>query len=110
MSRTKCAPLIAQQWPGLQAQLINVYLKARFTCGGHADHPKVAALHPPIDSILLKELAQLNLGNLGPAWRALAAKRWSKFDSYTYELAIDCIKTVQHPNPAWMIERHWLIK
>lgn len=51
---------------GVAAKLINVYLKSRFICGGHADHSKVATLHPPIDSILLKELARLNIGNVGP--------------------------------------------
>lgn len=37
---------------GVAAKLINVYLKARFVCGGHAAHPSVDALHPPIDELL----------------------------------------------------------
>lgn len=57
--------------------------------------------------MLLNKLTRINLGNLGPTWRALAAKRWSKFDSHNYELAIHYIKTVQHLKPTWMIERLW---
>jgi len=41
---------------GVAVKLINIYLKSRFICGGHADHPKVKALNQPIDSILLKAL------------------------------------------------------
>ena len=92
---------------GVAAKLINVYLKSRFICGGHADHPKVAALHPPIDSILLKELARLNCGKLGPVWRTAAKIGWSNFSSKQYELVASCIRSVQHPWPAWLVEKHW---
>lgn len=92
---------------GVAAKLINVYLKSRFICGGHANHPRVKALHPPIDSILLRALARKNYGSLGPTWSAFAQKRWSKFNSDTYELAIGCIKSVQISQPLWAIEEHW---
>lgn len=92
---------------GVAAKLINVYLKSRFTCGGHANHPKVKAIHPPVDSILLRTLADKNYGGLGPTWRKLNSMRWSKFDSDTYQLAIDCIKSIQNPEPLWAVELHW---
>jgi hypothetical protein len=91
---------------GVAAKLINVYLKSRFICGGHADHPRVAALHPPIDSILLQALAKANYASLGPTWRLLARKRWSAFDSDTYESAIGVLKAGGIP---WMAERYWAI-
>ena len=92
---------------GVAAKLINVYLKSRFICGGHADHPRVAALHPPIDSILLHALAKADYGNLGPTWRLLARKRWSTFDSGTYEVANGALKAAGKP---WMAEKFWIIE
>jgi hypothetical protein len=41
---------------GIAAKLVNVYLKSVFVCGGRHDHPRVRALHPPIDSLLLDAL------------------------------------------------------
>jgi hypothetical protein len=93
--------------PSIAAKLINVYLKSRFICGGYADHPKVAALHPPIDSILLKALADKNAGGFGPAWRALARRRWSNLDSDSYEIAIGCLRNTYHP--AWGAEKMWKV-
>jgi hypothetical protein len=90
---------------GVAAKLINVYLKSRFICGGYADHPKVAALHPPIDSILLKALADKNAGGFGPAWRALARRRWSNLDSDSYEVAIGCLRN-SFKTP-WLAEALW---
>jgi hypothetical protein len=49
---------------GVAAKLINVYLKAVFVCGGQHDHAQVQALHPPIDSVLLKELSVRDVGGL----------------------------------------------
>lgn len=66
---------------GVAAKLINIYLKAAFVCGGHHDHPRVCALHPPIDSVLLDGLIAKNVGNLRSQWRRYATIRWSNFDS-----------------------------
>jgi hypothetical protein len=93
---------------GVAAKLINVYLKSRFICGGHADHPKVAALHPPIDSILLKSLADKNAGGFGPAWRALARRRWYNLDPDSYEVAIGCLRNSFQP--AWVAEKMWKVQ
>jgi hypothetical protein len=93
---------------GVAAKLINVYLKSRFICGGHTNHPKVAALHPPIDSILLKTLIEKNAGGFGKSWRALARVRWSKLDSDQYEVAIACLRSCF--KSAWHSERLWIIR
>ena len=92
---------------GVAAKLINAYLKSRFICGGHADHPNVAALHPPIDSILIKALADKNAGGFGPAWRALARRRWSNLDSDSYEVAIGCLRNSF--SPTWVAEKLWSV-
>jgi hypothetical protein len=41
---------------GVAAKLINIYCKSRFVCGGFHEDPSVAALHPPVDSLLLDTL------------------------------------------------------
>jgi hypothetical protein len=93
---------------GVAAKLINVYLKAAFVCGGHHFHPNVRALHPPIDAVLLDELLARDVGNLEHRWRAYASRRWSNFDSATYEAAIADIRSVVPQGaPLWTIEQFW---
>lgn len=86
---------------GIAAKLINLYLKARFTCGGHADHPNVAALHPPIDSLLLKELNR----TLPSAQRL--PTNWSTFDAESYQTAIHALRLHVSNQPLWTAEALW---
>jgi hypothetical protein len=95
---------------GVAAKLINIYLKSMFVCGGHATHERVAALHPPIDSLLLAELARTEEDPvLKRVWSRARAMRWSKFDNTMYEEVIVAIKRkVSYPsNPLWSVERYW---
>jgi hypothetical protein len=93
---------------GVAAKLINIYLKAAFVCGGYHAHPKVRALHPPIDAVLLKGLAERNVGDLAHRWRSYASTRWSNLDSSTYEDAIvDIRSVVPQGAPLWTIEQFW---
>jgi hypothetical protein len=95
---------------GVAAKLINCYLKVRFVCANLESSPKVAALHPPIDDLLLKSLARDNVGGLGHEWETLRVARWSKFDSETYQKAIDCIRmALPHSAPLWLIESYWKV-
>jgi hypothetical protein len=66
---------------GVAAKLINLYLKARFVCAGHHAHAHVASLHPPIDSVLLRALAQHDFGGQSQALRKVKYERWSKLKS-----------------------------
>ena len=86
---------------GIAAKLINLYLKARFTCGGYADHPNVAALHPPIDSLLLKAINT----TLPRADRMPTA--WSKFDGKTYKAVVKNLRLINAGSPFWTIEARW---
>lgn len=86
---------------GIAAKLINLYLKAKFTCGGHADHPNVAALHPPIDSLLLKALNR----TLPSAQRL--PTNWSTFDAKAYQEAIATLRLSTAPLPLWTSEALW---
>lgn len=92
---------------GVAAKLINVYLKTRFVCGGYHDDPKVKALHPPIDKLLLEELARQNIGEHRKEWKSASNKGWSRMTSCEYEKLIDLIKNALSKKPLWMIEEHW---
>ncbi len=93
---------------GVAAKLINCYLKVRFVCTGQHEHERVKCLHPPIDELLLKELARQNVGGFKKQWRAFRKQRWSKFDSKTYQSVIDHIRDSLPTNePLWKIEEHW---
>jgi hypothetical protein len=92
---------------GVAAKLVNIYLKSRFVCGGHYEHPRVQSLHPPIDSVLLRTLAAANVGGYGKDWKRAAKTRWSKFDSSDYEEVIALIRQASKGSPLWTIEEHW---
>jgi hypothetical protein len=92
---------------GVAAKLVNIYLKSRFVCGGHHTHERVQNLHPPIDSVLLQSLAELNVGGNGKEWKRAAKTRWSKFGSDDYEQVIDLIRQSLNGGPLWKIEEHW---
>jgi hypothetical protein len=92
---------------GVAAKLINVYLKSRFVCGGFAEYPKVQALHPPIDSLLLQKLARDDFGGKARLWSKAYKARWSKFDLETYENVIQEIRESLNGEPMWQIERFW---
>jgi hypothetical protein len=92
---------------GVAAKLINLYLKCRFVCGGHHDHPRVRQLHPPIDSVMLKALIQHNVGGFASQWRQLQNQRWSKFSSAQYQHAISLIRQSLNGEPLWKIEEYW---
>jgi hypothetical protein len=86
---------------GIAAKLINLYLKAKFTCGGDADHPHVAALHPLIDSLLLKAFNR----SRSPTDRLPV--NWSTFGSQTYQQAIHALREARKGLPLWTSESLW---
>jgi hypothetical protein len=92
---------------GIAAKLINMYCKSRFVCGGFHEHPSVAALHLPVDAVLLDTLAKGEFGGEPTLWHDAAKKRWSKFDSADYELVIQAIRRGLAGRPLWLIEEHW---
>jgi hypothetical protein len=92
---------------GVAAKLINVYLKSRFVCAGHHAHARVRALHPPIDAVLLKTLADANVGGHAKGWQKAATQRWSKFGSDDYQRVIDLVRQSLEDGALWTIEEHW---
>jgi hypothetical protein len=93
---------------GVAAKLINIYLKAGLVCGGHDSDPRVQALHPPIDSLLLDELYHQDLGGLRREWSKARVTRWSNFTSDQYENIIASIRAALGKSvPLWEIEQYW---
>jgi hypothetical protein len=92
---------------GIAAKLINCYLKARFICAGHHEHERVKCLHPPIDAVLLKGLADQNIGGYCQEWLRLLNTRWSKFNSDQYEEVIALVRRSIPGRPLWEIEQYW---
>ena len=92
---------------GVAAKLINVYLKSAFVCAGHEAHANVAALHPPIYSLLLNELQAANIGDLAEQWAIARKVRWSKFNSEQYEAVISTIRKAMGGAALWQVEAHW---
>ena len=92
---------------GIAAKLINSYLKVRFVCAGHHTHKNVSNLHPPIDALLLKALADANIGGFGLDWRRFYNTAWSKFSSEEYEAVINLIRRAIPGRPLWVIEQYW---
>jgi len=92
---------------GVAAKLINCYVKVRLVCAGHHEDERVKAMHPPIDEVLLKRLAELNVGGFGKQWKKARETRWSKFTSGQYEEVIRLIRKALRDEPFWMIEEHW---
>jgi hypothetical protein len=92
---------------GQAAKLISVYLKARFVCGGYAEHSAVAALHPPIDRLLLNHLITNDFAGQKAIWRHARDIGWSKLSQEQYEQLIGDLRLALKEKPFWMIEEYW---
>ncbi len=93
---------------GVAAKLINIYLKSIFVCSGSHEDPRVKAIHPPIDSVLLDALYNQNIGGRFNEWQSARRARWSKLNSEQYENVICAIRqTIPVGNGLWKIEKHW---
>ena len=65
---------------GVAAKLINCYLKSRLVCGGYHTDARVKSLHPPIDSVMLRTLARLDIGGYRKEWQHARRTRLSRAD------------------------------
>lgn len=92
---------------GVAAKLINIYLKLIFVCGRDYEHPKVKAIHPPVDGLILDSLADLDVGGESLIWNKAGRVRWSNFNSEIYEEVIGAIQRVVGHEGLWTIEKHW---
>lgn len=95
---------------GIAAKLINIYLKSIYVCSGSHDDPRVKAIHPPIDSVLLDALYEQNIGGMRIEWQAARRARWSKLNSNQYENVITAIQGLfpDGDGPGlWSVEEYW---
>lgn len=93
---------------GVASKLINLYLKSIFLCGNDIENPKIKAIHPPIDSLLLDELEIQNIGNQKAVWKMAKKAKWSKFTSDEYEQVIKAVQvSTSSDRGLWEIEQYW---
>ncbi len=93
---------------GVASKLINLYLKSVFVCSENINDPKIKAIHPPIDSVLLEELYKQNIGGQRRVWQKARKAKWSKLTSEEYEQTIRAIQvTITNNNGLWEIEQYW---
>lgn len=109
--RSICAALQAAGVPrvayGRAAKVVAVYLKTVITMGAACDTVLGRNIHPPIDRILLRTLAD------EPAvesphkaeWRRI---RWTRLEQDDYERLIGQLREVVGADvPFWTIEKYW---
>jgi len=93
---------------GVAAKLLNCYLKSYFI--DYLDELKF--IHPPIDRLLLKKLADNNIGEIEGFWRDKEKKGWSNFEEKDYSEVIKNIKEtlnkIDDSSSLWKIEYYWV--
>ncbi len=100
---------------GRAAKLVNIYFKALFLANfgspksrlAEADDltTRVNAIHPPIDRLLLNELANHG-GKHCDFFRHIRTKGWTQFNQKEYESVIVKVKDITQ-GELWRIEEFW---
>ncbi|HMQ46597.1 MAG TPA: hypothetical protein PKA00_03645 [Saprospiraceae bacterium] len=87
---------------GRVAKIVAIYLKTAVVLPTHGKGPLAAMIHPPIDSILLKNLHRQ------PAYKQykLNQYRWTALQEQEYWALWEILKSIQKP-PYWQLERYW---
>lgn len=92
---------------GRAAKLLAVYLKSVVVLGERSGCALSRVAHPPIDRILLSNLAANTLSEYRKAW---ATERWTTLDEKRYYALIEELRTaINSGEPFWMLEQHWTI-
>jgi hypothetical protein len=94
---------------GRAAKLVAVYLKATVVVGGDPETSLARVAHPPIDRILLQNLARAEELD-SPHQRAWARTNWTQLseDAY-YELIVQLRACLKAGEPLWHLERYWTV-
>jgi hypothetical protein len=94
---------------GRAAKLIAVYLKAMVVIGVHSQSRLAAVAHPPIDRVLLQNLAsspEIESPHKSK-WRATT---WTTLDERSYyELISELRSVVPDGEPLWKLEQYWTV-
>lgn len=100
---------------GIAAKIVNIYLKTVVVIpmlkylSNLSENEKfeLRAIHPPIDRVLLKELAKKNVSGEADRWRRYKNIGWTNFSQMQY---MECIKLLRSATDgkSWSIEKYWL--
>lgn len=93
---------------GRAAKLIAMYLKSVVVLGSGSETALAHVAHPPIDSILLRNLA---VSDVGSEYRGEWKKtRWTKLNEHQYYQLIKQLRRALGPEePFWKLERFWTV-
>jgi hypothetical protein len=93
---------------GRAAKLIAVYLKAVVVLGPGSETPFARIAHPPIDGILLKNLAASKM--VSEHKREWKRTRWTQLtEEQYYELIKQLRQALGTQEPFWQLERFWTV-
>lgn len=85
---------------GRAAKIIAVYLKTSVVIRDKGESQLSKIVHPPIDNILLTNLAKINTGIV------LRNIKWSKLSEFEYFELIAKLRSL-NMNSFWKIEKYW---
>lgn len=85
---------------GLAAKIVNIYLKVTILVEDKGESRISKVLHPPIDSILLKNFA------IRHQIKDLRNQKWSKLNKIEYKRILNIIKG-KYSNCLWVSEENW---
>ena len=88
---------------GRAAKIIGIYLKTAWVIRHPEDDIVSLVIHPPLDRILLQELAK---GKSFPNLKELASKSWTQFDKTGYWDVVKIIRLSGAPF-YWRLEKDW---
>jgi len=94
---------------GRAAKLIAVYLKSMIVLGREPQNALAAVVHPPIDSILLRNISDCpEIHSSEKAqWRKV---KWTQLNEQKYFKLLDELRqTLSDGEPFWMLERFWTV-
>jgi hypothetical protein len=93
---------------GRAAKLIAVYLKSAVVLGANSGTAFARIAHPPIDSILLGNLAASD--GASPDKASWAATRWTKLNEARYYELIGQLRSfLGSSEPFWKLEQFWTV-
>ena len=94
---------------GRAAKLIAVYLKSMIILGSNPTSRLASVAYPPIDSILLRNLARSQSVDCKRGTRSRAPK-WSMLSEAQYYDMVEHLRSFLNPeDPFWVIEQYWTV-
>jgi hypothetical protein len=94
---------------GRAAKLIAIYLKSMVILGPGLNSALARAIHPPIDSILLKRISKCEdiHSSRKAEWKLT---KWTKLNEQEYyQLILELRQSLSNGEAFWMLERFWTV-